>query len=400
MVRKHLDAKTCRAHKKLRPCPCCASASITQKRIWQTSQRRMQHRASQARRDSAFLEPEIRLIKTLAGTMSSMDVTSHVNTWRVARGFQPRGLESIRTWSQGHGVPLSYGTVRTNNELISLLGVSYNTIRAWRSAGVLVGQPWGKFWVYPDAELLALITRDPWRVDVTHMAYGPFRQAVEVAGKRDPWLGIHAFALAVPTSLNRVIEAIKTGAIPFRQRTGHHGAYRLQASSVGLLRSLLGQVKQARAETYGLLQLGQLMGVSERTVRWWWKSGFLEGHQVNTRWMFTEAAIIRMLKHHPYLVDTKKIPIKWAMVVTKLATPKLRGRWISVPEAAKLADTTPVTVLKYIYQGKLDAAHRNQHEWAVRRKTALPQLLQVMAEARARRIQQLDLSPCRHKRAA
>lgn len=382
------------------PCVSCANASILQKRIWQTPHRRRLHQVAQARRESAFLEDEVVIIKSIAGTMSSMDVTAQINAWRTARGFKPRSLDAVRTWAQHHDIPLTYGAVRTANELVGLLGVSQNTIHAWRKSGVLTGLAWGKFWVYTDAELLSMVAREPWRFDVPHMGPGLFRQAVEVAGKRDPWLDIHAFAKAVPTPLCHVIEAIKQRAIPFQQRAGHHGAYRLQASAVGLMRGLEKQKHQTRSESYGLIELARATGVADRTVRWWWRSGFLEGTQVNTRWYFTEAAVVRMLKTYPWLVSTKKVPIRWATVITKYSRPKVRGRWISVPEAARYANTAPSTVLKYVHQGRLDAKHRNPHEWALRKKTAMAQLRQCLAESHAESIRQLELSPDRHKQAA
>lgn len=234
-----LSDRMCRAHKRAKPCASCVSASVAQKRRWTAEARYKAHLDAMATRDEAYCEEEIELIRSCAGRMAAADIAVAVSKIRMHYGLSPRTKGSVHAWAERNGVSLFMDGSYSLDVVRRMLGVSSVTLEVWRERGWLTGRSWAKFWVYEDAELHRFVADYPWLLDDHRIAVASLRTTHAMANRRDPWLRARHLSKLVPMSTETLIDYLHRGYVPYHQRTGHNGAYMVQASSVPLIRDLL-----------------------------------------------------------------------------------------------------------------------------------------------------------------
>lgn len=226
----------CGAHKRTLPCKSCFVAGEKLRKRWKTSRRYRARTEYATRLPFLWFDEEIQVIRDLAGKESTHEITRQVNEVREKIPLPPRSVAGVRGYAETHGIDLMPKELWSATAIAPLLGVNYLTVRYWHDHGWLVGKSWGKFHLYDTSEIAELIQQRPWLVDPQYVSHPAIRQVAEVASRRDPWLRVREVAKILGVSKTRILENIHK--IPHQKRTGHNGAYMIQASVLPQFREI------------------------------------------------------------------------------------------------------------------------------------------------------------------
>lgn len=228
----------CYGHRQTKPCQSCMRSSNTRHQRWLVDPvMRERHIRSLARRENAWFEDEIAIVRSQAGMQSAVEITRQINAIRAQYGLKPRRHKSVCAWGRDHGFSFLCSSLYSTYTLSKLLGVSSSTIRDWRRAGSIYGRPWGQMCiVYDEQEVIRFVNTMPWLVAFERIRPGPVRRAAEVASRRDPWLSVEQFSQLVPCARSTVFRYLRKGFLRAQRHVGQRGVHRIQASQIQLVR--------------------------------------------------------------------------------------------------------------------------------------------------------------------